>query len=138
MIEAADPILERLRTTPWEVLDTDATGVSKFPYVLVVPPAGARSLEQALAGARGPLEGSLLVKAVGTSARAARLTLGRTREVLNPGGRAWTFRTATHEVTLTFGGAVQEGVVDRDAPTTTTNTHPVVYADEYDLTAVPL
>lgn len=137
MNAAAKVILDRLGTLPWPVDDTNAA-FNKAPRVLVVPPAGAPSLEQALDGARGNLDGDLLVKAIGANAESARGVLARTRTVLTRDGRPWSFTTDTHRVTLTWEDTPQDGVVDRDVTFTGTNTNPVFYTDQYRLTATPL
>lgn len=139
MIELAKALTDRARTLPWRVFDSDATGATTMPYLLILPPAGGQHPEHALGGPRRAVSDELMVRAVAASADAVRGVLGRSRTVFTGTGlRPLTFDTAAWRVTLSLRPGATPVLVDRDTTMTSTNVHPLFATDFYDLTAVPL
>lgn len=138
MIEIVAAIKSRMSSLPWTLHDSDATGATKYPYVLLLPPAGGQDPEHTLGGPHTAILDELLVRAVGTTADSVRGVLGRTRDVLSDRGRPVTFDTASWRVTLSRQSGPSPVLVDRDETITGTNAHPLFATDFYDLIAVPL
>lgn len=138
MIEIVAAIKQRMAGLPWTLYDSDATGATKYPYVLLLPPAGGLDPEHTLGGPRTAILDEFMVRAVGAAADSVRGVLGRTRDVLGDLGRPVTFDTAKWRVTLTRQPGPVPVQVDRDSPITGTNTYPLFATDFYDLAAEPL
>lgn len=139
MIEIAKALVDRAKTLPWRVFDSDATGATTLPYVLLLPPAFGQHPEHPLGGPRRAIGDELMVRAVGASADAVRGVLARSRTVYTRDGlRPLTFDAAGWRVTLSLRPEPTPVHVDRDTTPTATNAHPLFATDFYDLTAVPL
>lgn len=138
MIEIVATIKARLEALPWMVYDSDATGVTTYPYVLLLPPAGGLSDDFALSGPRGHIDDEVMVRAVSPNADAVRGVLNRCREALTNNGRPLHFNTASWRVTLVRQPGAVPILVDRDVTLTTSDRHPLFATDFYNLTATPL
>lgn len=138
MIGVVEAIKARMASLPWVLFDSDATGATKYPYVLLLANAGGADAETSLGGPRGAVLDDFMVRAVGVSADSVRGVLGRTREVLTDRGRPVTFDTAAYRVTLTRDPGAVPVLVDRDVTVTGTSSHPLFATDHYTLRAVPL
>lgn len=139
MIEISKALRDRASTLPWKVFDSDATGATTLPYLLLFPPAGGQHPEHALGGPRRAVQDELMVRAVGGSPDAVRGVLWRSRDVFTgEGRRPLTFDTDAWRVTLSLRAGATQILVDRDTTVTAANVHPLFATDFYDLTAVPL
>ncbi|MEE6273519.1 hypothetical protein V2J56_09190 [Georgenia sp. MJ206] len=139
MTSIAADIEARLETLPWPVYDSDATGATNHPYILLLPPVGGLDPEHTLGGARTSIVDTLMVRAVALTGDAVRGVLQRSRTVLSREGRPLTFDVdGAWRVTLTREPGRVEVLVDRDVPETGTGKYPLFATDTYELRAVPL
>lgn len=116
------------------VLYADATGVTRWPYVLIWSTPGSDDIESPVAddGAWSDLLG---VTSVDTTANNTLLLAGRVRALLDGAVLPVDGRHAVLTLRRGLGQTVQP---DRDLTIPDTNTHPCFAVDRYQLTTQPL
>jgi hypothetical protein len=137
-VSIAAGIKALLTALPWPVYDSDASGATRYPYILLLAPAGGLDPEHSLGGPRMGVADEVLVRAVALDAEGVRGVLARSRTVLTREGRPLTFDVDGWRVTLSRQAGGLPLTVDRDATVTGMNRHPQFATDFYDLRAIPL
>ena len=136
MITHLEAIQATLSTSGWQVFLIDATGVTKWPYILLAP-GYASPGEVPLASAQVALEGDIRVTIAGTTPESVLGLRAAVLDVLSPQGLPTVFTIPDRHATLQWLRH-EMTEVDRDVTVPATDTHPIYTVDTFHLISQPL